>query len=202
MRNSPGISKTSVKVPSSLVVLGTNISSPAIKELTSDVSSLGPPVELLQKLFLALMILSLINSATAIILSFLGILFRHNRKILYANVSLATLGFFTRGIDALLATTLGVIIVLITNKFGQSAGISANVGVIFIVLIWLGFVCQVFASSYWFCVWFVEFRQVSFRIRKREIGEIGDYKGILREVKSDVRSPKEVNGQEKASTTV
>ncbi|KAH6673061.1 hypothetical protein B0J14DRAFT_592305 [Halenospora varia] len=148
------------------------------------------------------MILSLINSAAAIILSFLGILLPQNRKISYANTSLASIGILTRSIDAILATTISVTLKFVVNKFGSTVGVSATTGGTFIALIWLGFVFQSLASSYWLCVWFVEFRQISFRIRKREPGEIGDYRGIVREIKRDVRSPKEHKEQEKPFVAV
>lgn len=40
-------------------------------------------------------------------------------------------------------------------------------------------------------VWFVEFRQVSFRKRKREQSQVGTYSGILREVASDLSLAKQ-----------
>jgi hypothetical protein len=51
-------------------------------------------------------------------------------------------------------------------------------------------------------VWFVEFRQFSFRIRKREASEIGDYRGIIQEIKSDLRFPKEPKEPEKNLVSV
>ncbi|KAH8670367.1 hypothetical protein BGZ60DRAFT_527839 [Tricladium varicosporioides] len=191
------ISNLSTKVPSSLVVLGTNISSPALSKLINATASLGPAIDSLEKFLLALMILSLVNSAAAIILSFLGILLPQNRKILYANTSLASIGILTRSIDATLATTVSVTLNFIVNKFGSAVGVFATTGGVFIALIWLGFVFQSLASSYWLCVWFVEFRQISFRIRKREPGEIGDYRGVIQEIKKDFGFPKKHKEPEK-----
>ncbi|CZR62587.1 uncharacterized protein PAC_12484 [Phialocephala subalpina] len=196
------ISDISAKVPSSLVVVGTNVSSPALGELTTAVSTLGPTVDSLEKFLLALMILSLINSAAATLLSFLGILLPRHRGILYANLSLTSVGILTRSIDAILATTISATLSFVTNKFGNALGVSATIGGIFIALIWLGFVCQLVASCYWVCVWFVEFRQISFRIREREASEIGDYAGIVQEIKSDVRSPRQSKEQEKPFVAV
>jgi hypothetical protein len=176
-------------IPSSLVVVGTNVSSPALAELTHAVSSLGPIVNSLEKFFLALMILSLLNSGLAIILSFLGIFLPQNRFILYGNVSLISIGMITRTIDAILATAIAVLLSYITNKFGSTLGVSAQAGGIFIALIWVGFVCQLVAGLYWLGVWFVEFRQISFRARTRDEGDVEDYRGILKEIKSDVLRP-------------
>lgn len=72
----------------------------------------------------------------------------------------------------------------------------------FIALIWLGFVFQSLASAYWYAIWFVEFRQVSFRIRKREAAEIGDYRGVLGEVRRDVEFGKGVREGEKSFMVV
>lgn len=102
----------------------------------------------------------------------------------------------------MLATIISVTLNFVTNKFGNTLGVSAKIGKAFIALIWLGFVLQSLASSYWLCVWFVEFRQTSFRIRKREASEIGDYRGIFREIQSDFRFPKEPKEQEKEFVTV
>jgi hypothetical protein len=151
----------------------------------------------LEKFLLALMILSLINSGAAITLAFLGILLPSNRKILYANVSLASIGILTRGIDATLATAISVTLNYATNRFGTALGVSAATGGTFIALVWLGFVFQSLSSSYWLCVWFVEFRRISFRIRERESGEIGDYRGIVQEIKRDIRLPKKEMESEK-----
>ncbi|KAF8861280.1 hypothetical protein BDZ45DRAFT_740348 [Acephala macrosclerotiorum] len=191
------ISNVSKKVPSSLVVVGTNVSSPALSELTTAISSLGPSVDSLQKFFLALMILSIINSAAAIVLSFLGILLPRNRNVLYGNLSLASVGILTRSIDAILATITSLTLSFVTNRFGNAVGVYATTGGVFLALIWLGFVCQLLASSYWVCVWFVEFRQIGFRIRKREDSEIGDYRGIVQEIKSDVMFTMEYKEQQK-----
>lgn len=46
-------------------------------------------------------------------------------------------------------------------------------------------------------MWFVEFRQVGFRVRKRGVDEIGDYRGIIAEIKRDFRLPKTGKEQEK-----
>jgi hypothetical protein len=173
------------------------MSSPALTEVTDAVASLAPLISSLEKFFLAFMIISLINSGIAIILSFLGIFLPKNRILLYTNVSLASVGILTRSIDAILATVASAALVYVTNKFGKSVGVSASIGGIFIALIWLGFVFQSLASVYWYCVWFVEFRQISFRIRKREAEEIGDYKGIVKELKRDIRSPKAQKEKEK-----
>jgi hypothetical protein len=178
------------------------MSSPALQDVTNAVASLAPLVSSLKKFFLAFMIISLINSGLAIILSFLGVILPHNRKLLYANVSLASIGILTRSIDAILATIISATLVFITNKFGKSVGVSATTGRIFITLIWLGFVFQSIASLYWYGVWFVEFRQISFRIRKREVSEIGDYKGIVKEIKRDVKSPEAHKEQEKQFVVV
>jgi hypothetical protein len=192
-----GISNITAKVPTSVEVVGANMSSPALQDITNAVASLAPLVSSLEKFFLAFMIISLINSGLAIVLSFLGIILPHNRILLYANISLASIGILTRSIDAVLATVISATLVFVTNKFGNSVGVSATTGGIFIALIWLGFVFQSIASLYWYGVWFVEFRQVSFRIRNREATEIGDYRGIVKEMKRDVRSPEVHKEQEK-----
>lgn len=58
------------------------------------------------------------------------------------------------------------------------------------------------ASFYWIAVWFVESRQISFRIRRRETGEVGDYRGIFKEVRGDIRSRKQPQQPEKVSAVV
>lgn len=173
------------------------MSSPALAEMTQAISTLGPIVSGMEKFFLALMILSLINSGIAIIFSFLGIFFPINRIILYVNLSLTTLGFITRLLDTILATAISVILSWVVNKFGNTLGMSANIGAIFITLVWLGFLFQTLASGFWDVVWFVEFRQVSFRKRRREKNEVGNYTGVLREVVSDLSLAKQERENEK-----
>ncbi|KAH7309340.1 hypothetical protein BKA65DRAFT_519637 [Rhexocercosporidium sp. MPI-PUGE-AT-0058] len=137
------------------------------------------------------MILSLTNSTSAIILSLLGVFFPQNRKILYGSLSLATFGFLSRVTDALLSTVIAGTLTFMTNKFGKPIGVTAKVGSTFIGLIWLGLACQFLASSYWARIWFVEFRQTSYRIREREAHEVGNYKNVRAEFRTDRKFPKE-----------
>ena len=93
----------------------------------------------------------------------------------------------------MLLTTAITVTVLVSaisssiNGFSDTLGLRAGVGPKFFAFMWVGFVVAQMANWYWLAVWFVEFRQRSYKARRRTRREMGDYKGIGREVLSDFR---------------
>lgn len=71
--------------------------------------------------------------------------------------------------------------------FGEGLSLHVKGGGIFLVILWVAAVLSAVASSYWFVVWFVEFRKSSFSRRSRTEDQIGGYMQIVGEVRDDLR---------------
>jgi hypothetical protein len=76
------------------------------------------------------------------------------------------------------------------NGFSDVTGLSAKVGTKFLVFMGIAFLGAQGANAYWTTVWFIEFRKRSYKARARTQLEMGDYKGIKKEVVSDIRLKK------------
>ena len=59
-----------------------------------------------------------------------------------------------------------------------------------LLIVWLAWLLVSLSVVYWGIVWFVEVRQSSFTRRKRSDDEVGNWKGIGREIRSDVKGSK------------
>lgn len=78
----------------------------------------------------------------------------------------------------------------VINSFTDSLGVQSSLGVSFLATTWIAWVLFLLAGEYWIFVWFVEVRTHAFKARYRTLQEMGDYKGIFRELLSDLRRPK------------
>lgn len=76
------------------------------------------------------------------------------------------------------------------NSFGAGFSIHLKQGSAFLGMMWAAAVLSTVAGSYWFAVWFVEFRKSAFSRRSRTQNEIGNWMGIFGEVRRDLK----VNG--------
>lgn len=72
---------------------------------------------------------------------------------------------------------------------GLGTGLSLHVkgGGVFLAIIWVAAALSAVASSYWFVVWFVEFRRSAFSRRSRTETQIGGYRQIVGEVRKDLK---------------
>jgi len=70
---------------------------------------------------------------------------------------------------------------------GAAINLETRPGRKFLELVWIAAGFSVLAAKYWFAVWFVDFRTSSFKRRRRELYEIGSWRGIWGEVKDDLR---------------
>jgi len=85
------------------------------------------------------------------------------------------------------ATIMISLVVSVINSFGNSIGVSASRGVDFLVLTWVGFGVLMAVNWFWCVVWFVEVRGLAFKARRRTIYERGNWRGLLREVRGDLK---------------
>jgi len=65
-------------------------------------------------------------------------------------------------------------------------GTELKKGKTFVVIVWVAAAFAIISATYWGAVWFVEFRRSSYRRRIRTEEEMGNWRGILSEVMSDL----------------
>ncbi|KAK6611042.1 hypothetical protein H4I96_02640 [Botrytis cinerea] len=72
---------------------------------------------------------------------------------------------------------------------GPALGVEASVGGAFLGSSWIAAIFALIFNQYWMMVWLVEIRGYGFRRRIRTDEEIGDWKGIMNELKRDWKKP-------------
>lgn len=130
----------------------------------------------------------------------LGIVWPRTRLLIVLNFSFSTIA--ATAVSTLAVTLTGAVLSTanMINSFGSGLSLNVKIGVSFLAIIWVSTVLAVIANFYWFIVWFVEFRKTAFSRRSRTQNQIGDWSGILREVRRDIKTdghfppPKEYGG--------
>lgn len=121
------------------------------------------------------------------LLSPVALFLRTNRILLYTNLffsSLAATFLFAASIGV---TVLVTIIANVVNSVGNSIGLIAYKGTKFLTLTWVAWVLMLLAACFWFAVWFVEVRSMSFKLRRRTGAEIGNWREMPNEIRGDFK---------------
>jgi hypothetical protein len=88
-----------------------------------------------------------------------------------------------------------IVITSLLKNLGNGLGFQAAAGGKFIALVWVSAGLNILVAGYWFMIWFVEVRSWSYRGRRRKgegAGEeIGNWRGIRKEVWTDLKIPKD-----------
>lgn len=115
-------------------------------------------------------------------------LWPRTRLLIVLNFSFSTIA--ATAVSTLAVTLTGAVLSTanMINSFGSGLSLNVKIGVSFLAIIWVSTVLAVIANSYWFIVWFVEFRKTAFSRRSRTKNQIGDWSGILREVRRDIKT--------------
>jgi hypothetical protein len=184
---SKGLRNITNSIPSSLSVGGTTVSVPLVEALTQTLDSLLSLATHGSRALLALRIISVISNGTVMLASFAIIILGNRRFLIRTNLVSSLIGGTTTLLFAAVMTGLIVAGRSALESLGGSVGLQVTQGNAFLAVGWIiaGFASG--AALYWFTVWFVEFRLSSFKRRSRTGDEIGNWRGILSEVKSDLR---------------
>lgn len=185
--NEIGISNFFSSIPSSITVLTTNISVPLLSELSSAGSYISTTISDFNKTIFAFLIITLASSFLTATLSALSILYSSSRIL----ISLL-LGFSTLGLIFVLAASVAATIMIellsdLVNQFGDSVGLRARAGKGYLILTWVSSGLLQLGNAYWVAVWFVEFRRWAFKKRLRTEDEVGNWSGVVREVRRDFK---------------
>lgn len=117
----------------------------------------------------------------------LGILFTQSRFLTRFNLIFSLLASNTLMVLAFVFTIIVVAAGSMMNGFGSGLSLELKQGGSFLGILWVVAVMSTVAGSYWFAVWFVEFRNSAFSRRSRTQNEIGSWGGIFREVRKDLK---------------
>lgn len=185
-----GLRNISSSIPSSLTVGRTTLSVPLVDALVSTLDSvLSLGIHGSRALF-ALLIISAAMTGIVMLASLAVLLLGHRRFLVRINLVASVMGGTALFFFAVVMTGLILGGASILGDLSGAVGLQINEGGPFLALGWVAAVLGMGVAWYWFSVWFVGFRLSSFKRRARTGEEIGNWRGIFREVKSDLRLPK------------
>lgn len=174
-------------VSSSTLVGATNITVPALSKVPGVGQSASSFITIAYVVIIAVFVIALIGNGLSIILSAAAFFAPSYGKLHTAGAAITTLSTQLLQSAAITSTIIAISINSSLNKFSDVSGLSVTVGGKFLALIWVGYIAAQMANGYWVTTWFVRFREISYKARRRTAQQMGDYKGIKTEVLSDLR---------------
>jgi hypothetical protein len=114
----------------------------------------------------------------------------YRRLLVIINTGFALLGSNVLLFFAALTTGLVVGGANTINDFGSAFQLQVKQGGPFLAMAWVAAVLAMGVSTFWFVIWFVEGRRHGYKRRARTSQQIGNYKGIVKEVREDWRVEK------------
>ena len=184
-----GLLKVTNSIPSHFIIGTTNVTIPLVNALAGTLSDISKLAVTGSRALFVLLVIGAASSGLTMLCSLVMVV------LSYHFLALITLGW------ALLAETVLVILALSATGliFGatQANGLASAVGVQlkpgrqFVEKAWIAAALAIVAGSYWFLVWFVDFRRSSFSRRRRKEYQIGDWRGTWTEVWRDLKLPRE-----------
>lgn len=136
----------------------------------------------------ASLVVSLIGSLLSAISAVPAISFPHSRLLAYFNI------FWPLLASTFAFVAASILTIMIAGVFGaveiaiHGADLKVGRGGSALLIAWLAWVFASLPVIYWSLVWFVEVRMWSFTKRRRGDDEVGNWKGIGREVWKDLKS--------------
>ncbi|RDW57459.1 hypothetical protein BP6252_13797 [Coleophoma cylindrospora] len=184
-----GISNFSI--PSSVVLLSTNISVPLLKTLSGGGGVISGGVTGITAVMYGLLITSLVGAGLSAVLALLTGLKPDFRIIFYSGLGISIITLLVHIIGVIITLAIGGGGSYIMNSIGGDIGLQSNAGGKYFGFAFGSLALLLISSVYWIVIWFVEYRQGSFRSRRRRPEEMGYYRGVLFELLDDIRGTKE-----------
>jgi hypothetical protein len=214
--NKLGLTNITNSIPSSLTVGTAQVSVPLVATLKQSLQSTVNLAATAATVMMVLLIIGCINTAITAIGSgkiyfhcsvdrpqslivvtesdafwqVLGILRAQSRVLSLVNTGFSILGATIFLGLAGIATGVVVAGSDSISDLGRGFNLEVKQGGAYIAIIWVAAVLAWIASAYWFMIWFVEFRRSAFSRRHRTSAQIGNWRGIIGEVRKDLK----VNG--------
>lgn len=169
-------------------MIGTaNVSIPLLGQLSNAFDYTQSLADKIGTTLFAFLVISLISSCIVILGSILSYAPGMRNIFVRINLCFSAVGAQFLLLSAITATVVVKAVGSFTNKFASTINIYVEDGNKFIRVVWIAVACAFPLQFLWFAVWFVEIRMWALRKRTREAQEIGNWKGIFREVWSDLK---------------
>lgn len=172
-------------------VVALNITVPILRHIPGAGESAKSLLDFITGLIKALFIIHLLGSGISFLASLAAFFLPANAYIVNTAALVTTLTLMPFQTVTFLTSGFAHSVASQMNSLTPDTGLSAEVGTKYLTFLWIGFIAMFMANAYWMTVWFVEFRARSYKARARTPMEMGDYKGINREVLSDIRLKRE-----------
>ncbi|KAK1992566.1 hypothetical protein LX36DRAFT_290772 [Colletotrichum falcatum] len=183
-----GLRNITDSIPSSFVVGTANVSVPLIAALAGTLGQVGGIGSGGAKLMTALVAIGATSAGIVLLATLPILLFGFVRALVLVSLAFSLLGSVFLPAFAVVATAVAYGGRNMLNKTMDAFGIEIQAGGPFIAMSWVAAVASVAAAAYWFMVWFVSFRRTAFSRRRRTENEVGNWRGIFREVKGDLKT--------------
>lgn len=183
--------KSQPNFPSSFKIATANVTIPALTVLTPAMIQLGQISVIGLGFFKAILILASIFSGVTSLLSFVIVFVPYGHALIQWTMIISQVSSQLQAGTTIQFTIMILILNYVIMKYASILGVVSSSGgsTKFLVAVWLSFVFTMVAAIYWQIVWTVETRRSSFKKRLRTQTEMGNYKGIITELKEDLKRP-------------
>lgn len=185
---STGLRNITNSIPSSFVVGTANVSVPLVAAMAGTLDQVVDLASGGAKAMTALLAIGAISTGIVLLATLPILIVGFMRVLVLVSLVFSMLGAFVIPSFAIVTTSLIYGGKSMLNKSMAAFGMQIQTGGPFVAMAWVAAVASMAAASYWFMVWFVSFRRTAFSRRKRTENEIGNWRGIFREVKGDMRT--------------
>ncbi|KAF4850287.1 hypothetical protein CGCSCA4_v003957 [Colletotrichum siamense] len=183
-----GLRNITDSIPSSFVIATANVSVPLISAMRGTIDQVVSLASTGAKLLTALLAIGTVCTGIVLLATLPIIIVGFMRVLVLTSLVFSLLGATVLPLFAIITTGIVVGGKKMLEKEGSAFGIQIKQGGPFIAMAWVAAVASMAASTYWFMIWFVSFRRTAFSRRKRTETEIGNWRGIFREVKGDLKT--------------
>ncbi|KZL80132.1 sur7 protein [Colletotrichum incanum] len=183
-----GLRNITDSIPSSFVVGTANVSVPLVSAMAGTFDQVVSLASGGAKAMTALLAIGTICTGIVLLATLPILIFGFLRVLVLVSLVFSLIGSLV--LPAFAAVTTGLIYggKNMLNRSMDAFGMQIQTGGPFVAMSWVAAVASMAAATYWFMVWFVSFRRTAFSRRKRTENEIGNWRGIFREVKGDLRT--------------
>ncbi|KAF6834895.1 sur7 protein [Colletotrichum musicola] len=185
---SSGLRNITTSIPSSFVIATANVSVPLISAMRGTIDQVVSLASTGAKAMTALLAIGTVSAGITLLATLPIIIVGFWRVLVIVSLVFSMIAATVLPLFA--AVTTGIVIGgrKMLDKQGDAFGIRIKQGGPFLAMVWVAAVASMAASTYWFMIWFVSFRRTAFSRRKRTESEIGNWRGIFREVKGDLKT--------------
>ncbi|KAK2031645.1 hypothetical protein LX32DRAFT_613290 [Colletotrichum zoysiae] len=185
---SSGLKKITDSIPSSFTVGTANVSVPLVAALTGNLGAVGGLGSGGAKAMTAILAIGTTCIGIVLLSTLPILLFGFVRALVLVSLVFSLIASFALPAFAVITTVIVYGGRNALKGIMSAFGIQIQAGASFIAMAWVAAVASMAAATYWFMVWFVSFRRTAFSRRKRTENEIGNWGGIFREVKGDLKT--------------